>query len=156
MIVKMGQEKSMIIDDCDYHLIKDHTWSYDGRYARSTRRTKRKYAHRLIMKANKGQMIDHINGDKLDNRRENLRFCSRHQNAANMQKMRGGSSKFKGVSFDKTTQNWRAKIGFHGKSLCAGRHETQTKAALAYNKKALELFGKFAHLNEVKNDDFTF
>jgi hypothetical protein len=111
--------------------------------------------HRLLVEVNLGQEVDHINGNGLDNRKENLRVCTKSQNLGNQKKTKlyGGvatSSKYKGVSWDKRVQKWVAKIGINGKRVYLGLFEDEEKAAEAYNKAALEYFGEFALLNATK------
>lgn len=105
----------------------------------------------------KGFLVDHINGDKLDNRRSNLRLATKSDNEANKKKRRtqGGkapSSKYKGVSKDQDGRKkcWRAIASREGKSYRLGSFYSEEEAARAYNVKALELFGEFALLNEIE------
>lgn len=107
------------------------------------------YFHRLILNAPKHLWVDHINGNTLDNRRCNLRLVTPTQNAFNRQKHIVKTSKYKGVSFCKLTQKYRAYISFNGKRLDLGRHVTAELAAQAYNQKALELSIDFYKLNKV-------
>lgn len=88
--------------------------------------------------------IDHIDGDRSNNAIENLREASRSQNLANQGKNRRGTSKYKGVCFDKNRGKWSAHISFQRKHLALGRFETEEMAAKAYADKAVELFGEFA------------
>lgn len=107
----------------------------------------RPYLHRLILGAQKGFFVDHINGDGLDNRRVNLRICSLAENNKNLSKYTGEkiTSKYKGVSL-LPNGKWRCRVqGEH-----VGNFDTEELAALAYNERALKLFGDFAKLNEVK------
>jgi hypothetical protein len=90
--------------------------------------------------------IDHINGDGLDNRRENLRICNHQQNSGN-QGPRGGSSRFKGVCWHKNHRIWAAFIGIDFKQKHLGHFHTEEEAARAYDVAALEHFGEFAKLN---------
>lgn len=85
--------------------------------------------------------LDHINRDRGDNRIENLRPCTHSQNLGNARAKRG---QYKGVSFCKATQRWRAQLNGH-----IGRFDTPEEAALAYNEAAKKHYGEFAHLNEV-------
>lgn len=106
--------------------------------------------HRQIMSAITGQMIDHKNGDKLDNRKDNLRFCTRGENARNCRKWRKSStSGYKGVHLTKNS-GWAAKIYLDSKRIFLGYYKTQEEAALAYNKAAILYHGEFAKLNEIK------
>lgn len=115
----------------------------------------RKYVrtHRIIAETfglDCSKLIDHINGNKLDNRLENLRSCNKSENGINSQKRIGNfTSIFKGVSFDKSRNKWSSEIHFLGKKIYIGRFENENDAALAYNEKAISIFGDFAVLNKV-------
>lgn len=99
----------------------------------------------LDVEPNAGE-VDHINGDALDNRRENLRFCKHAENGRNLKKWRSvTSSRYKGVS--KRGLRWRAYIVLQGKQKHLGCFIHELDAAKAYDTKAKELFGKFARLN---------
>lgn len=114
------------------------------------------YLHRFIMKAKKGQMIDHISRDGLDNRRCNLRFCTRSQNNRNSSIRKDNSSGYKGVSFDRDRKKcWVAKICFNGVEYWLGSFYSKIEAAFAYDAKAIELFGRFAWLNFPKSIDLS-
>ncbi len=101
--------------------------------------------HRQIIGVTGRTEVDHINGDRLDNRRSNLRAATRQQNSWNSgaQRRRSRTSRYKGVSFDKSRGLWTAHI--LNKNL--GRFDTEEEAALTYDKAATELFGEFAYLN---------
>lgn len=103
--------------------------------------------HRLVLDAPAGVDIDHINGDTLDNRRENLRFVTAQQNLANSRKRRVRSSRFKGVSWHGKAGKWRAYIAVGRKQTHLGLFDTEQAAALAYDVKATEVWGEYAHLN---------
>ena len=102
--------------------------------------------HRFVTGASGGRrvVVDHINGNGLDNRRENLRICTNQQNQGNA-KARRGSSQFKGVS--RKGNRWIAYIQFNRKFRSLGSFESEHDAALAYDAAALECFGEFAALN---------
>jgi hypothetical protein len=93
------------------------------------------------------ECIDHINGDKLDNRIENLREATKAQNNRNVGS-KGGSSKYCGVAWCKSKNKWEAYITFNRKKKHLGRYSEEIDAAMAYNKAAIEMFGEFAKLNE--------
>jgi hypothetical protein len=95
--------------------------------------------------------VDHINHNPLDNRKENLRICTRRENSRNRTKgkfIKRPSSRYKGVSFDKKLNKWIAAIGLDT-MIYIGCFTTEEDAAFAYNIKAKEIFGEFACLNEV-------
>ena len=108
-------------------------------------------AHRLAFLYMTGSFpedqVDHINQIKEDNRWLNLRCATRSQNLANTKKMKTNTSGYKGVSWKKKNKKWGVKICFQNKQVHLGYFESLEDAALAYNKKALELFGEFAKLN---------
>lgn len=110
---------------------------------------KREYLHRLITKAPKGLFVDHINGDKLDNRKKNLRICTSAQSACNTKTSSNSKSGFKGV-WKLPYGRWCAQITKNREKIHVGVFDTPEEAALAYNKKAKELHGEFAWLNKVK------
>jgi hypothetical protein len=100
--------------------------------------------HKLIL-SDPNTTVDHINGNKRDNRRSNLRSCTRHQNNTNMKKRFSPSytSKYKGVSKNTGVNTYTARCG----KIYLGSFKTQEEAAQAYNKAALELYGEFACVN---------
>lgn len=101
--------------------------------------------HRFIMgDALNGLWADHINGDRLDNRRANLRPCTRAENALNKRSYRGTSS-FKGVHRHRS--GWRARIRVANRLYSLGTHASELDAALAYDIGARVLHGRFASLN---------
>ncbi len=104
--------------------------------------------HRHIMKPEKGFLVDHKNHNTLDNRKENLRICTRQQNMWN-RKRTCGTSKFKGVYWCNTNNKWISEVTLNSKKIYLGRYKTETEAAKAYNAKAKELFGEFACLNHI-------
>lgn len=100
--------------------------------------------HRWIMDAQPGQVVDHINGDRMDNRRENLRLCTVAENIRN-QKRRASKSGFKGVV--QKRGRWQASYTYEGKRIYLGYFATAEEAACAYDRAAREAFGEFALLN---------
>lgn len=103
--------------------------------------------HRAIMRTPQGKQIDHRNHDGLDNRRCNLRECSHIENMRNQLPQKTGTSRYKGVHWEKERGKWRAQIKHTCKQMRLGRYASEKDAAKAYDKKAKELFGEFAYLN---------
>lgn len=142
--------KYALIDNSDLTFLSRWNWYlhktkhtiYARGYLKNNRKTGLVYMHRLIMGAINNQEIDHINGDGLDNRHSNLRYCTRTQNNANRKQIQSKTSKFKGVHLD--ANRWRAEITYKNKRYRLGRFNTQEEAANAYVIKAKELFGEFA------------
>lgn len=108
--------------------------------------------HRLIFLYHFGYMpkfVDHANGDRSDNRIENLREATRNDNARNIDKKGGKTSIYKGVFWVVGIKHWKAGASYKGKSYHIGTYHTEEEAAKAYNDFALANFGKFARLNQV-------
>ena len=117
-----------------------------GRRADGSKETVR--LHRMVVGAKPGELVDHINGDGLDNRLENLRICNAQENSRNTKGWRKSSSTFKGVSLHRASGGkWRALIGVGGKSIYLGIFNSEEEAARAYDEAARHHFGEFANLN---------
>ena len=121
-------------------------------YAKASIGGKQVLLHRLVaerMGLSLEGVIDHINGDALDCRRENLQACTHQQNIMKQRHQATAISPYKGVV--PFRNKWRSRITLNGKTLHLGLFLTAADAAHAYNEKAKELFGKFANLNEVSH-----
>lgn len=152
--IQLTKGKTAIVDDEDYERVNRHGWVVSGKrtlYAHATIGGKSVYMHRLILAAPQGAHVDHINGNTLDNRKENLRVCTRSQNSANSRKYRlqAATSKYKGVSFYTRYNKWVASIKAQGKQHFLGYFSEEKEAAIAYNRAALNLHGQFARLNQI-------
>ena len=106
--------------------------------------------HRVLTGARDGEIVDHINGDTLDNRRCNLRIVTPSQNAQNMTPREGGSSQYKGVAWDESHGKWHALITHNGVRVHLGFFDDETRAARVYDEEALRRFGEYARPNYVK------
>jgi hypothetical protein len=105
-----------------------------------------RYLHRLIMDAPQGTVVDHKNGNRADNRRENLRVCSQRDNAHGARKMsRRNKSGYIGVH--KAGNSWRAMIRVDNKAICLGCYGSAEDAARERDKAASVHFGPLARLN---------
>lgn len=149
--IPLTRGKFAIIDRDDLEFIMRYDWVYSksggprSEYARSSgRRCIR--MHSYIMNCPEGMVVDHKNGDGLDNRKSNLRICTDLQNRSNQRKKLSTINKYKGIK-KRPNGNWTVYISHDNKRICAGTFDTELKAALAYDKKAIELKGEFANLN---------
>ena len=131
-----------------YNLVKDYTWCMEGTgYAMSRTGGKPVKMHRIILGIkDKNVHVDHINGNKLDNRLSNLRLCSKHQNEFNSKIKSTNTTGYKGVSPYKG--KYRAVITLNGKQKHLGIFKTKEQAAHIYNEYAKIYFGEFARLNK--------
>jgi hypothetical protein len=156
--IPLTHGKVALVDSEDYNWLLQFKWRaqksgkrHDAFYAvRNVTIKKRRTTiqmHKQIMHPPHGLEIDHKNNNGLDNRRSNLRFCTRSQNMANSRGHRRRFSSFKGVSFHKQFRKWRTIITQNKKNLHLGFFRSQVRAAKAYDDKAKELFGQFARPN---------
>jgi len=146
--ILLSQGEFTIVDDCDYDYLMQWDWYCNGGYA------KRGYPlvcmHRVVLQRmgfRNFTKSSHINRDKLDNRRCNLRPITDSQNSCNQGKQKNNTSGYKGVCWNRG--KWLAQIGTNGKTIYLGRYDDPKEAAQAYNKAALKYHGEFAVLNGV-------
>jgi hypothetical protein len=111
------------------------------------RRRRAVFMHRHLMQVDPGILVDHKNGDGLDNRRRNLRACTHAQNTQNARKFKRGSSAYKGVSWHTPAGKWQAQIQVDKKKMCLGYFDNEVLAAKTYDRAASKHFGEFAALN---------
>lgn len=141
------------VDDDMYDYCMQWRWHlHSGRYAaravgeRKSRRAL--FLHQVIASPPSGYDVDHINTNKLDNQKSNLRVATRRQNMQNRPKYKhNATSKFKGVTFNRQRGQWYASIRVNGKLVWLGAHQTEYAAAIAYNRAATRHFGEYASLN---------
>lgn len=140
-----------LVDDQDFEWLSEFTW-FEYKASRGRVYAARFFAgrvqgmHRAITEASPEQQVDHANGKSLDNRRENLRPCTRAENSANVRVIRSKSG-FKGVYASGKSKPWRAGIKCQQKCISLGYFATPDEAALAYDQAALHYFGDFAATN---------
>lgn len=132
-----------IIDLDDIEKCKIYKWTYknDSGYVANIQSVG--YLHRFIMECPEGMVVDHINGDKLDNRKSNLRICTAEENALNNKIYATNKSGYPGVSWFKKTNKWRARIQVQGNEIHLGLFESLEDAIAARQQAELEYFGEY-------------
>lgn len=149
------QDFTVHYDEEDTELLAQYTWCIlsAGYVVTNDRTVAGEYytlpMHRRIMEVPCGVEVDHKNGDRLDNRKENLRVCTRTENQRNAGKQKNNRSGYKGVSLHKQCQRFQARIHIKGRGNSLGLFNTALEAAHAYNTAAKKLFGEFARLNDL-------
>ncbi len=152
--LELTQGKVAIVDDEDYKWLKKWKWCFMPMenvvgYAYRKIGIKSILLHRVILKPNNGEIIDHVNMCGLDNRKCNLRVCSHSQNKANRNAPSNNTSGYKGITWSEKRKKWQAKIQIDSRTIPLGRFLTKEEAALAYNKALAKHFGEFARLNQI-------
>lgn len=150
--VPLAKGRIAIIDAADAERVLKYKWhvrpdKHGGFYVKVCIDGKKLALHRFILDAPQGMDVDHINHNPLDNRRCNIRVCTRAQNMMG-QKPHGGSP-YKGTSFITEKKKWIAQIGVSGKNIHLGYFDNAVDAARAYNEAAKRYFGEYALLNSV-------
>jgi len=142
----LDEKTCTIVDDEDAERFSWFDWflSSDKRYPYAVTNVS---LHRLILMAPKNMIADHINGDTLDNRRSNLRLVTPQQSVYNTRGHNDSSSRFKGVSYEKSRGKWAAGITVNKVHLNLGRFDDEREAARAYDRAALIHHGEFAWVN---------
>jgi len=157
--IALTQDKFAIIDDENFEWLSSYRWQaskqgnawYAVRWS-SRRNGKRKllYMHREILNTPAGMDTDHRDHNTLNNRQDNLRIASRLQNNQNQRKYEG-SSRFKGVCWNRRSSKWFAYIQSEGQRIHLGCFDSEINAALAYDAAARKYFGEFACTNFENN-----
>lgn len=156
MVIKLELKEGIytIIDDDDYEKVSQHRW-HVTRHSNTKRYIIQMYLNgerftlwSFIYGNTNGLEIDHINRNIFDNRKCNLRTCSRVDNIRNREKLITNTSGYKGVTYHKHSKCWVAQIHKNGKQIVVGRSKNDPiAAAIAYDNAAREIHGKFACLN---------
>ena len=157
-VIKLTRGKVAIVDDEDFEELNRYKWHYNNRgyAARSIGGRKDKknvLMHRVMLSTPTGTYVDHINGDKLDNRRVNLRLCTNVENCRNRGKQTNNKSGYKGVVCRSDTGKWVTHIKYNGTRLTFGQFDNKHDAARMYNFWAADLHGEFARLNKITEDE---
>ena len=158
--IPLSKGKFAIVDDHWYDELMKYKWyEHEGYAVRKIRLPGNKFQtirmHRVVARCDDPNMIvDHINGNKLDNREENLRIATKEENNRNVKKTWTGTSRYKGVTHNPRSEKpWVAQIGYGNKRIYLGSFYTEEEAANMYNLAAKELYGEFAELNEIEGLD---
>lgn len=144
------QGDKFYIDECDYETI-NHIYWYKGRngyfYGDNVKTKKLVLLHRVIMEVlnEPNIVIDHINHNKTDNRRSNLRKCTVKQNNLNTMKKVTNTSGCTGVSWDKSRNKWKSVIGYNHKTIHLGRFTNYDEAVKIRKQAEEKYFGEFAY-----------
>ncbi len=153
--IKLTRNQTALVDDCDAHL-RGYRWhahfdpKLGGFYARTSfyiggpghRQISILLHHAIVGRPLYGRLVDHINGDTLDNRRENLRFVTARQNQANQGKQRRGETRARFVGVHPFMRGgWKAQIKINGRQRHLGVFKTDIEAAQAYQKALTEING---------------
>ena len=151
--ISLSQGKSTLVDDEDFDRLNAYQWFLSGTgYAvgfvpSDDGKFRLEYAHRFIMQAAEGQLVDHINGNPLDNRQTNLRFVTPQQNGQNKRLNSLSHTGLKGVGWHKNRRKYHARIQLQGIRYHLGFFDNAETAALSYDFAARRLFGEFAVCN---------
>jgi len=149
--IPLTQGKFALVDDEDYDFLMQWKWSYSHGYAYRCPWDKEKgrqfylSMHRLVAKTPEGMKTDHKNGNRLDNRKINLRICESHENSRNQGLSSRSKTGFKGVRFRRN--KWVAEMFFNKKHRHLGTFDNPVEAAKAYDVAARLFYGEFARTN---------
>lgn len=161
--IKLTKGYVSIVDDEDFVELSKYKWQYHlgyakrGIYNKEKRNNDNIKMHTQIMNTPKGLVVHHINHNRLDNRKDNLRICSvrdNHKSQKQPKSGRGYTSKYQGVYLRKKTGSWCARIKVDYKNILLGDFKIEKHAAAAYNEAAKKYFGDFAVLNDVGDIKF--
>lgn len=159
--IKLTQGKVALVDDEDFEKLNILKWAamkrrkhidkfvaFRNGYINGKMRVIR--MHRFILNVTDSKIqVDHINGNPLDNRKENLRLCSNAENNMNKEIRPDNTTGYKGVYFHKRANKYLSQIWYNQKHYYLGLFESPIDAAKVYNAKAIELHGEFAYLNKI-------
>jgi hypothetical protein len=151
--IPLTQGKVTLVDDDNFEWLNQWKWCFNAGYViryesmHITNPRRRIFMHRLIMSPPEEMEVDHIDRDKLNNCRNNLRICTGFQNTANIAKSKRNTSGYKGVSFEKSKNRWKASTRIGKRCITLGLFKTIEEAAHAYDRASRKYRGEFAYLN---------
>jgi hypothetical protein len=135
------------VDADDYEWLNRYHWRSLNGYPSRREKQREVLMHRQIVDAPADKVVDHIDGNRRNACRSNLRICTREENQCNLRKRRTGRSRFKGVTFHKPRGKWKAQYRFKGRLYHLGYFDDEVEAARAYDYAAVQVFGEFACVN---------
>ncbi len=147
--IKLSQGKVALVDDKDYERVNQYKWCYQRcvrpsgeyqGYAIKSLHPGQMRMHRFIIGAKKGEEVDHINGNKLDNRRKNLRIVTHNVNLHNINVRKDSKTKIKGVTWVKRLKKYRAYIQVNSKQYHLGYFKSKVAAARKYKRVAKTIY----------------
>lgn len=154
--IPLTQGYFALVDDSDYEAISKYKWHIKkhGRtfYAKHStkkgdnRKQKTVYMHSLLLATPRGMEVDHIDGDGLNNRRDNIRVCVHAENTRNARTRLDNKSGFRGVHFHSRDMVWSASIGFKNKRVHLGYFSSKLLAREAYRDASIKYYGNFARV----------
>lgn len=146
--IPVRDSEPAIVDDEDFEQLSQFQWDLnDGGYPRAWTGQRQELMHHIVLPKTLSTVNDHINGNRLDNRRGNLRRITQQQNSVNAKLRKDNKSGFRGVHRDEYGRKWIAAIQVNGKKVCIGTFISAEEAARAYDERALIEFGPYVRLN---------
>jgi hypothetical protein len=156
--IKLTKNQVTFVDDEDYNFLMQWKWHAkpnmnNGYYAirgfKNEKNTMSKiHMHRVIMNlTDPNLVVDHIDGNPLNNQKSNLRICTKDQNRHNRKASKSKKSKYLGVFWNKECNKWYSQIKDGKKIIYLGIHNTEEEAAMAYDEASKKKYGEYAYLN---------
>src|SRR3990167_558613 len=151
--ILLTQGKFALVDDIDFKYLNQFKWCCykdrsGGWYVQRRNGKTTMYMNRSINNARKGVVVDHKNGNGLDNQRENSRICTIAENVRNRRGLnKNNKSGFRGVCWSKSHKSWQVEIRLNKKAIWLGRFKSLIKASKKYDEAAIKYFGEFSSLN---------
>jgi hypothetical protein len=146
-LIPLGDGFYAYVDAADYEWLRQWNWRLSDGYAFRYENGKKVYMHREIMKAPKNRVVDHMDGNRANDCRCNLRICTSCENQRNKRKRHHASSRFKGVGYRKCLHKWCAQWQRHPGKCWLGSFDGEIEAARAYDYAAVAWFGASSGLN---------
>lgn len=148
--IKLTKGKYALVDNQDFEFLNQWKWhflnaGYAARTIRMGKKFKKVLMHHILITRIIGQEVDHKNGNKLDNRKQNLRLCTTTQNHWNRGKLKTNKSGYKGVHWHKARQKWSVNITVNHKKYFLGYFTNKKKAATVYKATAKRFYKEFAY-----------